>query len=159
MGVLRDRLHQLPLGTALRDAHAYLAPPLQAEELLVQLGVVGRVGHEDLSRDVGALEIAVELLEQATHQLGPADVFHLVDHETLAADDAALPNQEDLHGGLERVVDHPDGVVVLFLGVDHLLTFDRLAHRDDLVAQAGGALELELVARLVHLLVEAVENG
>ena len=52
----------------------------------------------------------------------------------------------------------PMSVVVLLLGVDHLLALDRLAHREDLVAQARRPLELERVAGLVHLLVEAVEH-
>ena len=104
------------------------------------------------------VEVAVELLEQPADELGRLDVLDLVDDEALAADDAALAHEEHLHRRLERVVDDPDEVVVLFLGVDHLLALDRLAHRDDLVAQPCRALELERVARLVHLLVEAVED-
>ncbi len=136
-----------------------MLPALEPEELLVEVGVVGRVGHEDLARDVGALEVAVELFEQSTDELGTTDVLHLVDHQTLAAHDPPLPDHEDLHRRLERVLDHADGVVVLLLGVHHLLPLDRLAHGDDLVAEAGRPLELQLVAGLVHLLVETVEDG
>ncbi len=130
----------------------------RGEELLVERDVVGKLGHEHLARDVDGIGAAVELFEQAPDQLRLREVFDLVDHQRLAADDAALSHEEDLHRGLELVVDHPDGVVVLFLGVDHLLALDGLGDRDDLVAEARGALELQRVARLVHVLVEPVED-
>ena len=105
-----------------------------------------------------ASSAAVELLEQTTDELGAREVFDLVDDQPLAPDHAALPHEEHLHRCFELVFDDADGVVVLFLGVDHLLALDRLAHRHDLVAQPRRALELERVARLVHLLVEPVED-
>ncbi len=105
-----------------------------------------------------ASSVAVELLEEPPDELGPPDVFHLVDDEALAPDDASLAHQEHLDRRLERVVDDADGVVVLFLGVDHLLAFDRLAHGHDLVAQAGRSFELERVAGFVHVLVEPIQD-
>ena len=156
--VLGDGLEQLTLGPALGDPYAHPPAPLQREELLVEVGIVGRVGHEDLAGDVTGLGVAVELLEEPPDELGPPDVFHLVDDEALAPDDPSLAHQEHLDRRLERVVDDADGVVVLFLGVDHLLAFDRLAHGHDLVAQAGRSFELERVAGFVHVLVEPIQR-
>ena len=42
-----------------------------------------------------------------------------------------------LHRRLEGIVGHADAVEVLFLGADHLLALDDLAHREDLVPGAG----------------------
>ena len=43
-------------------------------------------------------------------------------------------------------------------GADHLLALDDLAHREQLVPHPRRALELERFGRLVHLLLEPVED-
>src|SRR4051812_818461 len=90
--VVRDGLEELTLVAALRHAHSHLGAPQQSEELLVELEVLGRPRHEHLARNVVASGVAVELFEELAHELGRVDVLHLVDDETLAADDATAPH-------------------------------------------------------------------
>ena len=124
-----------------------LLPAHHAEELLVEVLVLGQVRDEHLLGHVGGLGVAVELLEDAGDQRRLVEVLDLVDDEPLAAHDPPAPDEEDLHRRLELVVGDPDDVELLGLLPHHLLALDRLADRGELVAQAGGALELELVGR------------
>ena len=158
-GVVRHRPEQLTLGPPLRHAHADARPACGGQELLVQLGVVGQHGDEDLAGHVRRRNVAVQLLEDAAHERGRRELLDLVDDEALAADDPALPHEEHLHRRLEGILGEPDAIEVLLFRPDHLLTLDDLAHRRDLVAQASGPLVLERVGRAVHLLVEPVEDG
>ena len=68
-------------------------------------------------------------------------------------------DEEDLHRRLELVVGDPDDVELLGLLAHHLLALDGLADRGELVPQAGGPLELELVGRLGHERLEPLHHG
>ncbi len=120
------------------------------EELFVEREVFGLDGDEDLLGDVGRRRVGVELLDDAGDERGRLDVFDLVDDETLAAHDPAPADVEDLHRRLELVLRDPEQVVVLFAGTHHLLAFDRLAHRGELVAAPRRELELGLVGGGAH---------
>ena len=85
-------------------------------------------------------------------------LLDLVEDEPLAADDPALAHVEHLHRGLEFVLGDADHVEVLAALGDHLLLLDRLAHRQQPVAQAGGSLELEVGRRRLHVGLEPVDD-
>ena len=69
-----------------------------------------------------------------------------------------MPDEEHLDRCLELVVGDADHVEVLVLVGDHLLLRDRLAHRRQSVAQAGGAFELEFARSAPHFGLEPVDD-
>ena len=71
------------------------------------------------------------------------EVLDLVEDESVAPDDPAPTDVEDLHRRLQVVVGEADDVEVLVAVGDDLLALDRAAHRAEAVAQPGGLLELE----------------
>ena len=79
------------------------------------------------------------------------EVLDLVDDEALAADHAALADEEHLDRGLEVVLGEADHVEVLAAVAHHLLLGDGLAHALEPVPDPGRLLELELAAGLGHL--------
>ena len=88
-------------------------PRFEREELLVELVIFGLDRDEDLLGHVFARRVGIELLDHARDERGRLDVFHLVDDQTLASDDAALADEEELHARFERILGEPDEVVVL----------------------------------------------
>ena len=96
----------------------------------------------------GVVELLNELLGEARALLGVAALHE----EVVAADQLAPPYLEELDPHLARVVGECDDVgVVVARGDDPLVLGDRLDGAD-LVAERGGALELEGVAGRLHLL-------
>ena len=94
---------------------------------------------------------AVDLRQHLQHELGRAQVLHLLGHEAPVPDHPAPAHVEDLHRRLQRVLGDADHVEVLGPLGHHLLGLGRLAGHDDAVAQAGGPLELEVLGGLLHL--------
>ena len=157
--VAGDRLEQLALRPPLRHPDPHLGSLAgEREELLVELALLGLDRHEHLARHVVGRRVAVELLEDAGDEVGLVDVLDLVDDEALAPGDPAAPHVEHLHRRFELVLGEPDDVEVLLLRADHLLALDDLAHREQLVPQPRRAFEVQRLGRLVHLLLEPVED-
>ena len=102
-------------------------------------------------RGTSAADRAVDLGHDQAHELGRAEVLHLLGHEAAVADHPAPADVEDLHRGLERVVGDTDHVEVLGPLGDHLLGLGRLLRHGDAVAQAGRPLELQVLGRCQHL--------
>ena len=137
----------------------HIRPPQPAEPAFVELAVVGVEGDEHLLGHAEGRRLGVEPLDDVADELGVGDVLHLVDNEALAPDDPALAHIEDLHRRFQLVVGDADDVDILgALGDDRLL-LDGLAHTRQPVTQAGGPLELEEAGRLLHLLLEAADDG
>ena len=108
-------------------------------------GHLGPVGPVDLGHDLG-------------HELGAGQVLHLLGHEAPVPHHPAPPDPEDLHRRLQRVLGQAHHVEVLGPVRDHLLGLGRLVHGDDAVAQAGGALELEVLGGVQHLGFQPVQH-
>ena len=115
-------------------------PAQQEVEVGRQLGDQHPAGH------LGA-HGAVDLRQHQPHELGRAQVLHLLGHEAPVPDHPAPAHVEDLHRRLERVLGDADHVEVLGPLGHHLLGLGRLARHGDAVAQAGGPLELEVLRR------------
>ena len=112
---------------------------------------VGRLlGHQQAARHLGPVG-PVDLGHDLRHELGPREVLHLLGHEAPVADHPAPAHEEDLHRRLQRVLGQADDVEVLGPVRDHLLGLGGLVDGDDAVAQAGGPLELQLLAGGQHL--------
>jgi hypothetical protein len=124
------------------------------QPLLVGGRVVGQVRHQHLLGDAGGWLVAVQRLQDAIDETAGRQVFHLVEHEPLAAHDAPLANEEHLHRCFEFVVGQADEVEVFVAVGHHLLLLDRALDRCQPVAQTGGALELQLLGRTAHLELE-----
>src|SRR3989454_8620509 len=67
------------------------------------------------------------------------------------SDQPALAHEEQLDARVVTLADDAEDVLVDLLGRDDLLALAHLVERLDLVAQHGGALELLLGGRLLHL--------
>ena len=114
--------------------------------------------HEDLFGRAERLVLVVQAFEDLADELCGRQVLGLVEYESLAPDDPALPDEEHLHGRFEIVVGETDHVEVLVAIGHHLLTLDRLAHRCEAVANARRPLELECVRRFAHLGLEPLHD-
>ena len=115
-------------------------------------------GHQHLLGDAEDRVVAVHRLQDAVDEAAGREFLHLVEDEPLAADDAPLAHVEDLDGGFEFVLGDADHVDVLAALGDHLLLLDRLAHRQQPVAQAGRPLELQIGGRRLHVRFEPVDD-
>ncbi len=99
------------------------------------------------------------LLEDVGDQLGPGEVLDLVDDEPLAPHHPPPADVEHLDSGFQLVLGDAEAVQVLGPFGDHLLLLDGLAHRAEAVAEAGGALELQMVRGLLHLVLQPAQHG
>ncbi len=117
-----------------------------------------RLGDQHPAWYLGA-DGPVDLGQHETHELGCAEVLHLLGHKAAVADDPAPADVEDLHRRLQRVLGDADDIEVLGPLRHHLLGLGCLAGHRDAVPQAGGALELEGVGGIPHLGVEPVQHG
>lgn len=165
-GLLRvacDRLHQVLLVTALRDAErdqgtAPFAEPLR-DGCRAGLVVAGQRGDQHLLGHGVAALLPVELLERVLDQFpGP----HGLD---LVGDPAALPahasaaHVEDLHGRLQFVLGDGDEVRVGGIGQHHRVLLHGTRQGAYVVTQACRALVLHLLRRLGHLPLQAAQVG
>ena len=153
-----DRLEQRPLVAPVRHADLDLRFTQLGQPPFVQLSFVGVEGHEHVLGDAQRRFLRVHTLEHAVDELRGRQVFDLVDDEPLAADDATLAHEEDLHGGFELVVGDADHVDVLVAVGHDLLLLDGAAHTGQPIAQPGRLLELHAVRRREHLLFEALDD-
>ncbi len=162
-GVAGDGLGEGPLVAALRhpDLHAGAAQP--GEPLGQRRGVGRQLGHQDLARHgllgvVGGTGerrlLAVELGEEALHELRRVGGLDLVDHPAALAAHAPAADVEDLHRGLQLVLGERDDVGVGAVAEHHGLLLHGAAQRPDVVAQPRRALELQLLCGLRHLALE-----
>ena len=124
------------------------------EQLGVDVGVLGQLGHQHLAghllprlADAGLLvDPAVDLEQELLDQLAGGDLLDLVD------DPAALPahppaaDVEDLHRGLELVLGEGDHVGVGAVTEDDGLLLHGPLERAEVVAQPRGLLELQRLA-------------
>ena len=148
LGVADDGAQQGGLVAALRRADGDLRAPHRAEPLGEDLVVGGVGGHQDLAGDLlvaGAVELSQEVLDG----LGGGVVL-LVDHPTALATDAPAPHVEDLHRGLQLVVRDAEEIGVHRLVEHHGGLLQHLLQRAQVVAQAGGVLEVQVRRGLLH---------
>ena len=153
-----DRVLQGALGAPLRDRDVDGAAADGVQPALQQLAIGRLLGHQQTPRHVGAVG-PVDLRHDLRHELGPREVLHLLGHEAPVAHHAAPAHAEDLHRRLQRVLGQAHDVEVLGPVRDHLLGLGRLVHGDDAVAQAGGPLELQLLAGGEHLGLQPGQHG
>ena len=158
LGVARHRLVQVAFVAAHRHTNLHPRSAHQRQPLLVGFEVLGLDWHQHLLWHAERRLVAVQLLEYSIDQPAGADVFDLVDHESLATDDASLANVEDLHSGLEVVVSEADDVDVFAALGNHLLLLDRPAHRNQPVTHTRGALVLHRRGRRLHLGIEPLDD-
>ena len=162
-GVVGDRLLQVALVAALRHPDGHLAAAPLAEQLLHDVVVGRQRGHQDLARDrvAGVLDsdAAVELEQEVLHQLGGAALVGAVGHPAALAADAPATDVEDLHRHLERVLGERDDVGVGAVAQHDRLLLQGAVEGAEVVAQAGGLLEVERLGGGVHLPLEALGEG
>ncbi len=104
-----------------------------------------------VSRLLPGVGADVELEQEGLDQLRRAALLDPVgDPAPLAADPAAA-HVEDLHRDLERVLGQGDHVGVGAVAEHHGLLLQGAVDGTEVVAQPGGALEVELVGSGVHL--------
>ena len=147
---------QLGLFAALRDQDLDLAAGAFREHLGGQIGVLGRVGQQDLTR--GRL-VVVELHDEGLHHLvrafGPAKARI----EIAVAPALVAADEEDLHAGLPAFHVHRDDICLGHaLGVDGLHRLHG-GQRLDAVAQGCGAFVFHVLGGLGHLGFQVGLNG
>ena len=160
LGVALDGLQQRPLVAALRHPQRHPAAPAGGEPVGERVGVAGQLGDEQLAGHVGlALLAAVHLGAEVVHEVAGAQLLGLLHHPAALAAHPAAADVEHLHGGFERVVGEGDHVGVGAVAEHHGLLLHGPAQRRDVVAQAGGPLELQLLAGVEHLLLQPADHG
>ena len=117
--VLADRVHDLPLGAALRRRDLHLQAAARGEPLLQDLAVVRHRRHEDAGWDLVSLH--VQLAQEARDERRRIELLDLVCHPALAPHHTASPNEEHLERRPEVVLLERDDVEVLLAGEHHLL--------------------------------------
>ena len=166
LGVALDRLEQAALVAALGHPQAHPAAAQLAEQLLVDVGVLGQLGDQHLLRhrlprlaDAGLLvDAAVHLQQELLHQLAGGDRLDLVDDPAALPADPAAADVEDLDRGLELVLREGDDVGVRAVPEDDGLLLQRAAERAEVVAQPGGLLVLQVVRGGRHLPLEPLDH-
>ena len=141
---------------ALLPAHGHLQLHVRAAAARQPLGqqgrVVRRVLDEDGGRDVG--RAVVELLDEGGEDAALLLVLDAVHDEVIAPDELAVADEERLHPRLVALLRHGDDVRVLVAQRHDLLVLADALDGLHLVAEAGGALELEALGSLVHAVVQ-----
>ena len=122
-------------------------------------GSGGSCGDQDLARDLVTLRAAVELEQEVLDQLGGAALLDAVGHPAPLAADAAAADVEDLDRHLKRILGQGDHVGAGAVAEDDGLLLQRLLHGAEVVAEAGGLLEVEGVGRGVHLVAHPLDEG
>ena len=65
---------------------------------------------------------------------------------------------EDLDGGLQIIAVDGNDIGVGVVGEHHRLLLHRLLHRAELVAQRGGALEIEVLGGRLHVVTDLAHH-
>ena len=133
----------------------HLAAAQLLEQLGVDVGVVGQLGHQHLAghglprlADAGLLvDAAVDLQQELLDQLAGGDRLDLVDDPAALTAHPAAADVEDLDGGLQLVLGEGDDVGVRAVTEDDGLLLQRPAERTEVVAEPGGLLELQVLRR------------
>ena len=127
-----------------------------AEQLGVDVGVLGQLGDEHLARHglagraglAGLLvDAAVDLEQELLDELAGGDLLDLVDDPAALAAHPAAADVEDLDGGLEVVLGEGDDVGVRAVPEDDGLLLQRALDGAEVVAEPGGLLVLHGLAR------------
>src|SRR3712207_26941 len=92
-------------------------------------------------------------------QLARVDVLGLLRDPAALSADASATDVEDLHRDLERVLLESDDVRVGPVPEDHRLLLEGPVERPEVVAEPGRALEVQLRAGGVHLLLDAADEA
>ena len=155
-GVPPGQRHQLALLAALRNLEVDRAAAACREECL-EVGPVGELDRQqDLRRDRGRAR--VELLEEAAQDFVVRRVRRRVEQEHVAPDELAVADREELHARLVVLAGEPDEVELGPGERGHLLRLHRPLDRPDLVAQDDSPLELHLLGRGLHLLLQGPDH-
>ena len=120
--VLGRHLQKLAIGAPLWHIQDNLLAPLAAQPLLDDLALVDFLGQQDVGRHISSF--IVELLDEGRNQLPVLLADHSFQHEVLAADQFAAPDEEHLHASFARsfVLGKGDDVLVFLLAADDLLS-------------------------------------
>ena len=156
--VAGDRLHEGALVAAARHPEVDPAAAQPGQPLGEGLGVVGEHGHEHLAGHALARLTAVDLLEQVLDDVGRRLGVALGDPAALSAD-ATAADVEELHRDLELVLGEGEHVGVGGVGQHDRRLLEDPLERADVVAQAGGALEVELGGGRLHLSGQPAEEA
>ena len=151
-GVGLGHRDELSLGPPLRRQHLHAAARELREPLTGELRLRHLLGQQYF-RGRGD-RFAVELADERRQDLAIAPPGHAVEEERLLPDQPALAHEEQLHARVVALPHDPDDVLIHVLDRDDLLALANLVQGLDLVAEDGGALELEVGRRLFHLLGE-----
>ena len=166
LGVALDGLHQVALVAALGHPQRDLAAAQLLEQLGVDVGVLGELGHQHLAghglprlADAGLLvDAAVDLQQELLDQLAGGDRLDLVDDPAALAAHPPAADVEDLDRGLQLVLGEGHDVGVRAVAEDDGLLLQRPPERAEVVAEPGGLLELERLRRGGHLALEPLDH-
>ena len=114
-------------------------------------------GQDDLAGDVGG--ILVVLLDELRR--GVLDAFFpfgAFQQKVFLADEFAVANKEHLDSGGAVLVDEGDHVLIGGVGGDDLLALDERVHGLNLIPQAGGLFELQVLGGVLHLLTQLLDK-
>ena len=156
--VAGHRLHERALVTTLRNAQVDPASPQARQPVGQGRRVVREDGNEHLTRNGLTGLRAVDPLKQVLDDLGGRLGIALGDPAPLPAH-APSPHVEELHGNLQLVLGEGEHVGIRRVGQHHGRLLQDPLQRADVVAQAGGALEVQLGRGILHLAGEASDEA
>ena len=157
-GVAAHRLGQRPLVAALRHAQRTREPRRALSHSVSAAASSGSTGTSTSRGDALGRPRAVELGDELLDELAVGRPVEPVDDPAALAAHPSAADVEHLDGRLELVLGERDDVGVGAVAEHDGLLLQGAAQRLEVVAQPGGELELEVVARLVHPPLEPLDH-
>ena len=137
---------------ALGGADFDAAAAFFGEEFGEGFAVFKVVGDVDDERDVALVE--VDLLEEGGEEFGGVEVEAVFPVELAAVDDAAVADVKEVDGEERGFGVVGEDVDVVAVGGGHFLGLGHFLDGDEVVAEAGGAFEIELFGGFGDLVAE-----
>ena len=140
LGILGRHVDKLLLLAAPGNLYRHLGVALAPEPRFDDLRFFNVSRQQDFLRDVGG--IIVKLRHELLNDRLVALTFCIVQHEVLAADQLAVPDEEHLHASFPVISGKCDDILIGIAGTDHLLSSGDPLNRFQLIAILGSAFEL-----------------
>ena len=162
--VLGDRLHELCLVAALRDANLHGAAAHLRQPRRQLLLILGLHRHEHGTRNIVAVQallgvllggearrnIAVHLRDELLDELCVGAVVDLLHDPAALAADPAAAHEEHLNGRLQVVLSVGEQVGIHGRAEHHGVTLKRLSQRGNIVTKNRGALKVHISGGGLH---------
>ena len=154
--VFGGKLHQLFLGADLRHLDVNPASPPSGKPLFQDLRVVDLLLEHELPGDKRRSRI--KLLHKIQKDLGPWRLRRMGHIKMLPSHELASPDEEHLHHRVPVVAGQGYDILIFPVAVRDLLFLGNLLYAVVKIAVANRLLVFHLLGRLLHLLLQLLQN-